>query len=134
MRDYNNIPMWNRSKIESIEIESPKNNTSQAPPIGEIGNCGTFNYGFDGRTYYVSDFMDLSIVNTCKLTFEQSKQLYDALCFHGSAVVNHKEIIKFLKTIKPFNWTYGKKQWEYKRYMDGLFWGFYDAATKNNIN
>jgi len=120
MRKYDEVANWNRSKIGIVETSPTKRVFVQKKPIGIIGNCGTFYYGFDGDTYYVCDFMDLSVVNTCKMTFEQAKCLYDALVFNGECSINHRGIISFLKSSR-------KTIKRGKEYLDFLFWGFLDA-------
>ncbi len=87
MRDYNKVPNWDRSKIESVQIGSPKRVFIPKKPIGIIANNGAFYYGYDGDGYYVCDFMDLSVVNTCKLTFEQAKAFMMLWCLMGNVLL-----------------------------------------------
>jgi hypothetical protein len=84
-----------RDKIKKEKlIDYPK-------PIGVIGKNDNYSFGYegDGNYYVTMGILGELVCGRMKMTFEQAKQMFDALNFLGmpSSELNYKLCIKALK-------------------------------------
>jgi len=70
---------------------------SQSLPIGVIGENNLFAYGFDGKKYWVSEGILGYYVAKIHLSFEESKQLFDALTFEAPSEICTKNISNLVR-------------------------------------
>lgn len=71
--------------------------TNTSLPIGTIAEKHNFSYGYDGKKYYVTEGCLRHLVTRIHLTFDEAKQLFDALCFNFPNNPNSKEISALIR-------------------------------------
>jgi len=80
-------------------------------PVGIIGNNCLFSYGFDGNTYYVTEGILQYFVTKMHLSFDESKQLFNALTFIDASEPNTKIINQAIKQGRKNNLSEDKLFW-----------------------
>ena len=82
-------------------------------PIGTIGENSNFSYGYDGKKYYVTEGAFQYLVTRIHLTFDEAKQLFEALTFINSESTCIKKVSNVIKTARKAKWQ-----------GNDLFWWF----------
>ena len=86
-------------------------------PVGLIGENNNFAYGYDGEKYYVTENSILDyLVTKTYLTFDEAKQLFDALTFNNEHAPAPTKVTRLIKS--------ARKQ---KLNNDNLFWHFVEG-------
>jgi hypothetical protein len=82
-------------------------------PIGTIAENLNFSYGYDGKKYYVTEGAFQYLVTRIHLTFDEAKQLFEALTFNNVEDICTKKVSNVIKSAR-------KSKFE----GDNLFWHF----------
>jgi len=86
-------------------------------PIGVISKNGEFEYGYDGDKYYVTESVFKFFVTKIHLSFDEAKQLCNALSFIEALAPCTKKVALSIKN--------ARKQ---KLSGDTLFWHFTETV------
>lgn len=86
-------------------------------PVGLIGVNSQFSYGYNGSTYYVTEYsiFDYFVTKT-ELSFEEAKALFEALTFAGNPAPKPIEVTRLIREAR-----------RKKLSGDELFW-FFEGA------
>ena len=82
-------------------------------PIGIIAENNLYAYGFDGQKYYVVEGVLQYYITKIHLTFDEAKQIFDALTFVGNVEICTKKIGSLVKLAR-----------KNKLFGQNLFWFF----------
>ena len=73
---------------------------SDYKPIGVIGKNSSYAYGYNGRSYYVTEGVFSYLLTTTYLTFDEAKNLFEACTFVGYAPDKPKAITSIVKAAR----------------------------------
>lgn len=83
---------------DSACMQNKQKQVSSDLPIGIIGEEGRFSYGYNGTTYYVTEYCILDYyVTRTHLKFEEAKKLYEALVWVSYPAPKPSEVTKMIK-------------------------------------
>jgi len=88
-------------------------------PVGVIGENASFAYGYDGDKYYVTEGVFEHFVTRVSLSFDEAKQLFEALTFSNAVEPCAKMISKLISSARKNN----------LKGMD-LFWHFENGIVQ----
>jgi len=97
----------------------------QKKPVGVIGEMGSFAYGYNGRSYYVTEgvsFWTYYVTKTI-LSFTEAKALFNALVANGKDAPHPKKISKVIKECRK------KKHTSLNDMYNFLFFAIDDLIT-----
>jgi len=66
-------------------------------PVGVIGENSRFSYGYNGKSYYVTEGSLEHLITRMELSLEEAKQMYTALSFTEVEAPNSKTINGMVK-------------------------------------
>lgn len=95
------MPQFNKHTPTAPSTLRKKINMEKAignyKPIEVIGKNSSYAYGYNGRSYYVTEGAFSYLLTTTYLTFDEAKNLFEACTFVGSAPDNTKVISSIIK-------------------------------------
>lgn len=125
----NNIQTLNSKDMPQFSVHTPKSSATlrkqiniekalgKCKPIGIIGETNDYEYGYNGKYYYVlRGVMGYYLTNT-HLSLDEAKQLYNACDWLGYSLDEPKKVTNIVKSARKL-----------KLHGDALFWYFVDQT------